>query len=196
MEFLGFKAGRSQRRGAVPAPPGILLACLLILGPAAANGQSAREAQVKAAFLYNFAQFTEWPPEAFAQPDSPLVIGVLGEDPFGEALDTTIRGEAVRGHKLQLKRFRAVAELPTCHIVYIGRSEANRLSQVLKALNGKPILTVSDLDGSAERGVTIQFVTEHGRVRFRINPKTAENAKLALSSKLLRVAEIVGSEKK
>jgi hypothetical protein len=196
MEFLGFKAVRGQRRGAGPAPPGILLACLLCLGPAAANAQSAREAQVKAAFLYNFAQFTEWPPEAFAQPDSPLVIGVLGEDPFGEALDTTIRGEAVRGHKLQLKRFRAVAELPTCHIVYIGRSEANRLSQVLKALNGKPILTVSDLDGSAERGVTIQFVTEHGRVRFRINPKTAENAKLALSSKLLRVAEIVGSEKK
>lgn len=195
MEFLGFKAGRSQRRAGGPAPPGILLACLLLLGPDA-NAQTAREAQVKAAFLYNFAQFTEWPPEAFAKPDSPLVIGILGEDPFGEALDTTVRGEAVRGHKLQLKRFRAVAELPTCHIVYIGRSEANRLSQVLKALNGKPILTVSDLDGSAERGVTIQFVTEHGRVRFKINPKTAETAKLELSSKLLRVAEIVGSEKK
>ena len=196
MEFLGSKAVQARGRTAFPELWSLLSLSALMLVGAAAEAQSSRDYQVKAAFLYNFAQFTEWPPEAFTGSNAPLVIGILGEDPFGEAIDTTILNEVVRGHHLQVKRFRTVAQMPTCHIIYVGRSEANRLSQVLKALNGKPILTVSDLEGAADRGVTIQFVTEHNRIRFKINPTAAGAAQLTLSSKLLRVAEVVGPNKK
>ena len=194
MEFLGLNLARDRRQ--LPGFGALLVPLLWLWAVQAPAQQPAREFRVKAAFLYNFAQFTEWPEEAFATTNAPLVIGILGEDPFGAAMDSTIRDETVRGHHLQVKRGRAVAEMTSCHIVYIGRSEANRLTQVLKALNGKAVLTVTDLEGAAERGVMIQFVTEHGRVRFKINPASARAAQLTLSSKLLRVADVVSSEKK
>ena len=161
-----------------------------------ASAQPSRQYQVKAAFLYNFAQFTEWPPEAFATKDAPLVIGILGKDPFGPALDDTVRDEFVRGQKLLVERYSTVEEIKTCHILYISQSESNRLDHILQKLEKKPILTVSDITGSAPRGVMIRFINEGGKIRFRINAQAAKEAKLSLSSKLLRLSEIVSTRKK
>jgi hypothetical protein len=149
------------------------------------------EYQLKAVFLFNFAQFVEWPASAFPGPATPLVIGVLGEDPFGPYLDETVRGETVNDRPLVVRRYRSVEEITTCHILFISRREERRLKGILDSLRGRSVLTVSDADRFATRGGMIRFVTDHHRIRFRINLEAARAASLTLSSKLLRPAEIV-----
>src|SRR5881396_2379465 len=120
----------------------------------------AQEYQLKAVFLFNFAQFVEWPPQAFPDRQVPLVIGVLGEDPFGSFLDETVRGEKVNNRPLAVQRYRRVDEIKTCHVLFISGSEANRLEQIFNGLKGRNILTVGDFDGFARRGGMIRFVNE------------------------------------
>ncbi len=138
-----------------------LVALLLAERGVAAQGARASEYEVKAVFLFNFAQFVDWPPEAFSAPDTPLVICVLGQDPF------------------------------TCHILFISRSEGARPDVILAGLKQRPILTVSDADGFAQRGGMIRFVTDRNRIRLQLNLAATEAAHLTISSKLLRVAEII-----
>jgi hypothetical protein len=152
---------------------------------------SPQEHQVKAVFLFNFAQFVEWPTNAFAEAQAPLVIGVLGDDPFGAYLDETVRGERVNNRKLVVRRFRRVEEIQSCHVLFISPSEAERLEQILAALKGRPILTVSDAEGFSRRGGMIRFVTEKNKIRLKINPEAAKAARLTISSKLLRPSDIV-----
>jgi hypothetical protein len=170
-------------------------AVLLLAGPGArADGPS--EYQIKAVFLFNFAQFVEWPSTAFDGPKAPLVIGVLGEDPFGSSLDTTVRGEIINQRPLVVRRFQRVEEVDHCHILFVSRSESKRLEAVVAALRGRTILTVGDTDGFALRGVMIRFITEKNRIRLRINLEAAKAAGLVVSSKLLRPAEIVTTQEK
>jgi uncharacterized protein DUF4154 len=157
----------------------------------AAQAVRAPEYQVKAVFLFNFAQFVDWPAAAFPAADTPLVICVLGNDPFGDALDQTVRNERLGGRPFQVRRYRSVEEITTCHILFISRSEGNRPEAVLASLNQRPILTVSDADGFAQRGGMIRFVTDRNRIRLQLNLAAAEAAHLTISSKLLRVAEII-----
>jgi hypothetical protein len=173
---------------------GTLAALLLAQGTTLA-GQSAPtpEYQLKAVFLFNFAQFVEWPPSAFADPAAPLVIGILGEDPFSGYLDETVRGEKVKDRPLTVRRYRSVDEITTCHILYVSRREQDHLAGILGRLRGRSILTVSDADEFARSGGMIRFLTEHGRIRLRVNLKAAQAAGLTLSSKLLRPAQIVAS---
>jgi YfiR/HmsC-like len=174
----------------------ILIACTGILmgtpGPVAADAPT--ENQVQAVFLYNFSRFVEWPPQTFAAPNDPFVIGILGTDPFGARLDEAVRNEQVNGHPLMVRRFHSVAELENCQILFVDRSETARLAQILSALDHRSTLTVSQADGAAQRGVMIQFATENNRIRLRINVDSARASGLTISSKLLRPAEIVGSE--
>jgi hypothetical protein len=178
-----------------------LAACLVVGAsastPAHALAQSSAspEYQLKAVFLFNFAQFVEWPASAFAGPDAPLVIGVLGEDPFGSYLDETVRGETVNGRPLEVRRYRGVEEIGTCHILFVSRLEEGRLREVLDSLRGRSILTVSDAARFATRGGMVGFVTDHNRIRLRINLEAAQAAHLTLSSKLLRPAQIVSRGK-
>ncbi len=169
---------------------------LLLAAPTQSPAQTAvaREYQVKAVFLFNFAQFVEWPPAAFPDENSPLVIGVLGDDPFGPFLDEVVRGESVGGRSLTIQRYRRPEEIGTCHILYIARSEATRLGQIVAGLPDRGMLTVSDIEGSARTGVMIHFFAENKRIRLRINLEAARAASLVLSSKLLRPAEIVGDK--
>lgn len=190
-----FQAPNSNRRGWALGV-GLLIFLVLPFGVNPASGQVSREYAIKAAFMFNFAEFTEWPASAFPTPDSPMVIGILGADPFGKVLDDTVRNEAVRGHRLTVERYRKVEEIKTCHILYIGQSEAGHLDQVLAALRGKPVLTFSDIEGSAPQGVMVRFVAERNKIRLRINVEAAKIAELTISSKVLRAAEIVGMEKK
>ncbi len=157
----------------------------------AAQGVRASEYQVKAVFLFNFAQFVAWPAEAFPASDTPLAICVLGNDPFGDALDRTVRDERLGGRPFQIQRYQSVDEIKICHILFISRSEGNRPEVILAGLKRRPILTVSDADGFAQRGGMIRFVTDRNRIRLQLNPAATEAAHLTVSSKLLRVAEIV-----
>jgi hypothetical protein len=153
-----------------------------------------REYQIKAVFLYNFAQFVEWPPAAFQDTLAPLIIGVLGEDSFGIDLDAAAGGEKAGDRPIEVRRFRRIEEVGTCHILFISRSEIPRFDLILGALRGRSILTVGDFQNFSVRGGMIHFVMENNRVRMRINLEAAKHAGLSLSSKLLRSAQIVNGK--
>lgn len=150
------------------------------------------EYQVKAAFLFNFSQFVSWPPQAFSSASAPIVIAVLGQDPFGADLDTIVRGERVGEHPLIVRRYHDLSEVDGCQILFIDRSEAAQLPQILQSLRGRNILTVSDIDGSAQSGVMIDLVTQSNHIRMQVNIAAARASGLTISSQLLRPAQIVG----
>jgi hypothetical protein len=175
-----------------------LLAAALLAVSAAARAQSdvptapvPTEYEVKAAFLYNFARFVEWPAEA-SRPE-PFVIAVLGRDPFGSVLDETVAGKTVGGRPIQVRRATRVDEVRDAQIVFVSASEAPNVPTILKALEKPGVLTVGDLDGFAERGGAINFTVQSRRVRFEINPGSAEQAHLKMSSQLLKLATLVPS---
>jgi hypothetical protein len=165
---------------------------LFCLGLNAARGQTvSHEYPLKAVFLLNFAQFTDWPTNAFDAPDSPLVIGILGDDPFGTLLDNAVRDETVNGRKFVVKRYQRIEDIKICHILFISESETRRLDKIVSDLKGEPILTVSDIDNSAYRGVCVRFLTENNKIHLRINLDSLKDANLVMSSKLLRVSETI-----
>lgn len=172
-----------------------IVAVLLALAAAAPGRAQAppapTEYQVKAVFLFNFSQFVDWPPAAFADGRSPLVIGVLGRDPFGAMLDEIVRGETVNGRPLAVRRYESVEQVEACHILFIDRSQDSHLDADLAALKGRSILTVGDFDGFARRGGIVRFATVGNKIRLRVNLAAAQQAKLTISSKLLRPAEIL-----
>lgn len=157
------------------------------------RGQAFDEYQVKAAFLFNFAQFVQWA-DARGARDDPFVIGVLGDDPFDGYLDATVSGESVGGRPFVVERYRNVAEAARANILFVSRSESQRIGQIVEALRGKPVLTVSDADDFAKRGGMVQFVTANKRIKLSINLDRARASNLTISSKLLRPATIVSSE--
>jgi hypothetical protein len=173
------------------AAPVVLCVLLSVALPAWA-GVPPAEYRVKAVFLFNFAQFVDWPPDAFTDPGQPFVIGILGKDPFGAELDSVVRGETVAQRALVVERYDNIAQLHNCNILYIARSEIGHLSQVLSALAGRSILTVSDADGDEQTGVMIRLVNRSNHVRLQIDVGAAKAGHLTISSKLLRPAEIVG----
>lgn len=165
---------------------------LFCLGSGEVRSQTiSHEYPLKAVFLLNFAQFTDWPTNAFAQPDSPLVIGVLGDDPFGALLDDAVRGETVKGRKFVVERYQSVEDIKTCHILFISQSETRRSDKIVAGLKGKPVLTVSEIDGSAYRGMCVELITEKNKIRLHINTDSLKDAHLTMSSKLLRLAELL-----
>ena len=171
----------------------LVISALLLSGAWNLPAQTAasKEYQIKAAFLFNFAQFVDWPPDTFTNASAPLCIGVLGDDPFGNILDTTINGEKIDGHPLVIRRFHRLEEVQDCQVLFISRSETRRMRQILDALKGRSVLTIGEVDGFCKAGGIIRFVTEQNKIRFRINPETAKNSSLTVSSKLLRLAQIV-----
>jgi hypothetical protein len=171
----------------------LLIAWTTALSAFHSHAQLSREFQLKAVFLFNFAQFTEWPTNAFTNSQSPVVIGVLGNDPFGTVLEDTIRGETVHGRKLTVTRFQRIEDIGDCHILYIAAPENRRPERVVEALGTKPILTVSDMGTAAGSGVMIRFVQENNRLRIRINLDAVTQSGLTVSSKLLRASEVFTS---
>ena len=169
----------------------LILAAVLATSVRGVEAQPDPEHQIEAVFLYHFTQFVTWPPPAFGEALAPLVIGVLGEDPFGEFLDEVVRGETVNGRPLEVQRYGAVEEVEQCHILFVGRDVAERLGWLLPHLNERPILTVSEADDFARRGGMIQFFQERGKIRLRINVDAARASDLEISSKLLQLADIV-----
>lgn len=155
-----------------------------------AQPASAPEYEVKAAFIYNFAKFVEWPEGAFSTGDSDMVLCVANEIPFGKALES-IRGKTVKGRRIVVRQYKDVEDIAACHILFIGSSERKRLGQILEAVKGRSILTVGDEQGFAQQGGIINFIIAENKVSFEINLDAARRAGLEISSKLLRLAEIV-----
>lgn len=165
----------------------LTLATGLLSSPVQA--QTSNEYQVKAAFLYNFAKFVDWPAEAFGGSSAPLVIGVVGDDPFGAALEQAINGKTISGRPLAVRRLKWGQDLRSCHILFIGSSERKRLPQILQSLSGASVLTVGDMRQFNQQGGIINFILEASKVRFEINSRGADQARLRISSKLLALAK-------
>lgn len=164
----------------------LVLLCTVMVSPIFA--QKASEYQVKAAFLFNFSKFLEWSPEAMGEDDEPFVVGVIGTDPFGNYLDDIIAGEKMMAHPMTVKRFKSAEEIDRCHILFINMR--GKTSEVLNALKGKSILTVSDDNDFSRTGGIIRFYTENETIHLEINIQAAKAANLNVSSKLLRIAKI------
>jgi len=160
------------------------------LCPGQAQEQS-KEYQLKAAFLFNFAQFVKWPPNSFTSDDAPFCIGILGDDPFGSALEETIRGEAVDNHRLTVVRAQRIEDLKDCQVIFVSRSEEGHVSEILSQIDSRPVLTVSEVESFARDGGDIDFYLSGGKVRFEINPQSAQRCGLKISSQLLTLGKII-----
>ena len=162
---------------------------------ARARGQEIDEYQVKAAFLYNFAKFVEWPSQAFKTSQDPIVVCVLGHNPFGNALQEVIRGKSVDGRAFAFRQVANAGEADTCQILFVSSAEAKHFRSLCGNLKPAGILTVGEAQGFAANGGVINFKLDDGRVHFEINVDAAERAQLHISSKLLSLAQIVRTEK-
>ncbi|HUB68461.1 MAG TPA: YfiR family protein [Candidatus Methylacidiphilales bacterium] len=207
MEFLGFPfqgprpKGCPKSRHGSPLPKlrrhffvlGFLALCLAAGGQGSIRAQSdsAKEYQIKAAFLFNFTQFVKWPDNSFPSPDAPFDIGILGDDPFGPALEETIRGEEIENHRLTVVHAQRIEDLEGCQVIFVSRSEESHVGEILSQLDSRPILTVSEVDSFARDGGDIDFYLANGRVRFEINPHSAQRCGLKISSQLLTLGKIV-----
>ena len=149
------------------------------------------EYQVKAAFLYNFAKFVEWPLPALGPPGSPIVVAVLGKDPFGSQLEQTFGNKTVQGRTIVVRRGEKLDDVKGCHILFVSSSEKRHLQQIFEALKKSSVLTVGEVDHFAELGGMINFVLENDKVHFEINVGSAERSGLKISSQLLRLAKVV-----
>ena len=165
--------------------------CLGLLPYQSEAGSGTNEYEVKAAFIYQFAHFVEWPSSAFSSSSSPLVIAVLGDDPYGRVLDDIVRGKEVSGHSIVIKRYESLGDVQYSQILYVSSSEKKRLSRVLDKVKGKPTLTVSDIVGFAKQNGMIELTFAKDRIGLDINVATARQVKLKISSKLLRLANVV-----
>jgi len=150
-----------------------------------------KEYEVKAAYLYNFGRFVRWPADVPTAQDNSFPICVLGQDPFGATLDSTLVGETLAGKPVVVKRISRAQDVGDCRIMFISSTEENHLKQILGALEKTLVLTVSDMPDFSRRGGMIQFVLEGGKVRFEINLASAEAARLIVSAELLKVAATV-----
>ena len=154
----------------------------------AADNPVFSEYQVKAAFLRDFTLFTDWPTNAFASTNAPIVIGIVGADPFGKTLDDLVKDDSVRGHPLVIKRLNSSDDLKGCQVLFICRNEKEQMSALLQKLKGSPVLTVGDNHGFAEQGGMVNFVLVEEKVKFEINPAVTKQAGLQISAKALRLA--------
>lgn len=164
----------------------LMLAARIVAG--GGSGRPPDEYRVKAAFLYNFAKFVEWPPEAFAGPSEPLVICVLGEDPFGRALDEAVDGKKIEGRAIAVRRISEARQAKGCRMLFVSSSERKRVLTVLASLAEPGLMTVGESDNATSAGMIVNFTLEDGKVRFAIDAAAGQREKLRFSSRLLSLA--------
>jgi hypothetical protein len=169
----------------------LLLVHSMIPRTAAGQGDSADEYALKAAMLYNLTLFVEWPPSAYPDPQAPILLCILGRDPFGNSLTSTVLKKTVKGRPVLILHPRNGKEVRGCHVLYISSSERKTTAQIFSTLNGSSVLTVGEMTQFAGHGGMIQFSLEDQQVRFDINLDAASRAGLEISSKLLVLARIV-----
>ena len=170
-----------------------LIGFLCFWAAIAVSAESSRpsEYELKATFLYNFIKFTGWPHEALAKNSDPFVIGVLGKDPFGTGLDRVIEGETVNDKTVVIRRLARTDEAANTQVLFISSSEEHNLPAIFRAIEGKSILTVSEIENFAQRGGIINLKKENNRVAFEINLDSAKRASLTMNAQLLKLARVV-----
>jgi hypothetical protein len=171
----------------------LLAVACAVLGsftPRPAAAQSPPEYEIKAAFVYNFTKFVQWPATAFAQPQSPLIVCVVGDDPFGPALDAIDR-KLAQGHELSVRHRVGLKDARSCHVLFVAQSEQPQLAAVLRAVSDASVLTISDIDRFAESGGVIGLYNVDNKVQFSVNLDQARRALLQINSQLLKLAKIV-----
>lgn len=179
---------RSSALTKLPRPWNLLRALLIFIASlSCAQGPRPTVPQVEAAYLYNFGKFVTWPPDRTSEADQ-FQICVLGKDPFGSVLDSTVEGERIGGRQIAIQRITRVQQAAPCNILFVSTSEEANLHPVLDEANRLHILTVSDVKHFAQRGGVIGLSVQEERVRFEVNRKAAERSHLQLSSELLKVA--------
>lgn len=146
------------------------------------------EYALKSVFLYNFCRFIEWPDSAFTSPNEPLIIGIVGEDPFGALLKKAVEGETYHGRPIQIEHYRGSRDIKHCHLLFVGRAETAHLDVILEALGSKSVVTVGETEDFLDHGGMIALPAERNRVLLRVNAPALRAANLDVSSKLLRVA--------
>lgn len=182
MQGFAFRRSHVTRR---------LATLTLVAGMVCMHAEVADEYPVKAAFLFNFAKFVEWPSDAFQGPEDPIGICVLGQNPFGSALEDVVRNKIVANRAFLVREIANSQQASKCHIVFVTASERKRFRSLLEELKGRSILTVGETDDFISNGGVINFKLKDARVRIEIDAGAAERAKLHISSKLLSLAEIV-----
>jgi hypothetical protein len=183
---------------------GLFIAILPVLLTSAAPGAHSQDTSasseylIKAGFIYNFANLVQWPAATFPQPDSPIVIAIVGQDHFGTTLDRALEGKKVNGRPFVIKRLRSitellksVADLKECQILFVSSSEMPHLAEAIQIVKGIPVLTIGETPGFAKDGGMINLILEDNRVRFEVNVQAAKEADLNISSRLLALARIV-----
>jgi hypothetical protein len=160
--------------------------------PTTTFSQQYTEYELKAAYLYNFGKFVQWPEGAFKSPKDPFIIGIYGTNPFGEILQQIIQNKTLQNRPVIIINISTPEDAATCHILFICKTNKVQLNQILQALNNKPVLTVGDnIDEFCQTGGIINFTSQHSQKRFEINNKASARILLIISSKLLALSRIV-----
>lgn len=192
----GLRREDSNRPRLAPA----VVMMLLFFGTvciASAQANSPNEYAVKAAFLFHFAQFVEWPEGAFQDANSPLVYCTIGEDPFQGALDESLKGKTIEARALQVRHLKDGRDAQGCHVVFIGKTDKRRVTDELTSLGNSPVLTVGETEQFLRDNGMIAFCMEENKIRFNINLEAAKKAKLKISSRLLTLARtVIGTPKR
>jgi uncharacterized protein DUF4154 len=169
----------------------VTLVSVFLTGHLAAEGNASSEYAIKAAFLFHFAQFAEWPPTAFKDPNAPLTFCTLGEDEFHGALDESISGKTIGNRPLRAQHLKQIEEIEGCQVVFVGVDDKKRILALLASLKDSPVLTVGESEHFAQDGGMIGLCLEENKIRFEINLGSVEHAKLKLSARLLALAKTV-----
>jgi hypothetical protein len=172
----------------------VALTCACLMAPSASPQSGLSELEIKAGFLYNFTKFVEWPPEAFADPQSPVVLAIEGSNPFGNLLADAAAGKSVNGRAVLVKQLTGEANPGTCQILFISSSEKKHTAQILEKLKGTSVLTVGEGEDFTRAGGMIAFVVENGKVRLVINLGPALESRIKISAKVIAVGRLVGGQ--
>jgi len=189
----GHRAHRGKLRRVLWTALGLLAWAVLLFNPlrACAEADDESEYRVKLAFLYNFAQFVEWPADAFRDPAAPLTICVAGQDPFEGEIGQGLRGRTAGGHLVEIRKLKRDENPRGCHMIFVRAGDRKLAGRLLADLRGSSTLTVGETKGFADLGGVINLVVEENKLRFEINLGAARQTRLKLSSKLLALATIV-----
>jgi hypothetical protein len=173
----------------------LLAVSTLISGePLLAQSHGLTEYEIKAGFLFNFTKFVEWPEGAFVDSGAPIILGILGENPFGELLTTAVAGKAVNGRAVLVKQFKEGQDLRGCQVLFVAAADKKHMAQTLGKLKGSKVLTVGEGTGFTQSGGMIAFLVEGNKVRLEIDLEAASEAHLKISAKVIAVAHLVARE--
>ncbi|OFX34506.1 MAG: hypothetical protein A2X08_10375 [Bacteroidetes bacterium GWA2_32_17] len=168
---------------------------IILITPIISKSQQYTEYELKAAYIFNFGKFVEWPSETFKKSNDPFIIGIYGNNPFSEILQQTIQNKTIQNRPIIILNVTTTEEASTCHILFISKQNKLQLNQLLQAINNKPILTVGDnVENFCQSGGIINFTSQYSQKRFEINYKASARAILIISSKLLALSRIVTDE--